>query len=368
MYRTLANDTILSYTDTIMAHRKTTSRLKTARTARNWSQAELAQRAGISRAAVSAIEGGRLVPSVAAALALAKTLRCSVEELFGELDAEAEPPQWAWRPKRETCRYWQARVGERSLLFPVEPTLSGMPPHDGVYSRAALRPLDDPEDRETLMLACCDPAAGLLAARYARTTPFRMIVLPRSSGEALRLLGAGLVHVAGVHLSAADESGGNAAVVRRQLGDGYHLLRVVRWEEGLAVAPRANARSVRSVLRSRLSWVGRDVGSGARQCLDELLAHRRSPRRIAYDHRGVAEAVRCGWADVGVCLQLVSEEAGLKFLSVRRESYDLCYAGSAEADPRIRALVKVVQSSAYRRLVEDLPGYDAAEMGEIHRI
>jgi DNA-binding XRE family transcriptional regulator len=50
--------------------------------ARQWSQADLAQRAGISRAAVSAIEGERLSPSVATALALAAVFECSVEELF----------------------------------------------------------------------------------------------------------------------------------------------------------------------------------------------------------------------------------------------------------------------------------------------
>ena len=40
------------------------------RLAKEWSQAELAERVGISRAAVSAIEGERLSPSVATALAL----------------------------------------------------------------------------------------------------------------------------------------------------------------------------------------------------------------------------------------------------------------------------------------------------------
>ena len=77
----------------------------------------------------------------------------------------------------------------------------------------------------------------------------------------------------------------------------------------------------------------------------ELLADRRTPRRIAYDHRGVAEAVRCGWADVGVCLQLVSEEAGLKFLSVRRESYDLCYAGRDESARGLSFLVALCCTS-----------------------
>jgi len=48
----------------------------TRRVAREWSQADLAARAGISRAAVSAIEGERLSPSVATALALAAVLEC----------------------------------------------------------------------------------------------------------------------------------------------------------------------------------------------------------------------------------------------------------------------------------------------------
>ena len=48
-----------------------TNRVKTSRLARGWSQDDLAARAGIFRAGVSAIETERLVPSTAAALALA---------------------------------------------------------------------------------------------------------------------------------------------------------------------------------------------------------------------------------------------------------------------------------------------------------
>jgi putative molybdopterin biosynthesis protein len=107
------------------------------------------------------------------------------------------------------------------------------------------------------------------------------------------------------------------------------------------------------------------VGSGARQCLDELRADHRPPRRLARDHRGVAEAIRCGWADAGVCLRLTSEEAGLDFLSVRQEHYDLCYAAAMEEDPRIKAMVSVVRSESYRRLMGELSGYATSEVGDI---
>src|SRR5262249_44010161 len=109
-------------------------------------------------------------------------------------------------------------------------------------------------------------------------------------------------------------------------------------------------------------------GSGARQCLDELLAGRRPPRHLAADHRGVAEAIRCGWADVGVCLRLTGEEAGLDFLGLREESYEICYPAAMNHDRRIRSLVEVVRSAGYRRRLGELPGYDSSETGGIQHV
>ena len=51
-------------------------------TLRGWSQEQLARRSGLSRAGISAIETDRLIPSAAAALALAAALDCRVEDLF----------------------------------------------------------------------------------------------------------------------------------------------------------------------------------------------------------------------------------------------------------------------------------------------
>src|SRR5438067_6808669 len=100
---------IVSYTDTIMAHPDPASnRVRQHRRAKGWSQAELAPRAGISRAAVSAIEIDRLVPSVAAALALADAFGCTVEDLFGPQTAATGEPKWAWPPAQSAGRYWHA--------------------------------------------------------------------------------------------------------------------------------------------------------------------------------------------------------------------------------------------------------------------
>jgi len=359
----------MSYSDTIMADAEPeSSRVRVYRQARGWSQAELARRANVSRSAVSAVEGGRLVPSVSSALALAAALGRPVEALFGSGRGGQADPAWAWRPARPGCRYWLAEVRGRTLRYPAEATAAGVTAHDGVVRGGACLPTAEADPAATLVVASCDPAAGLLAAEYARISGFRLLALPRSGRQALALLGQGLVHVAGVHFATGGTSAGNERAVRDAVGGGYRLLRVARWDEGLAVAAGAGVSSAGEAVRAELRWVGREPGSAARQCLDELRPRGRPPRRVARDHRGVAEAVRCGWADVGVCHRLAAEEAGLRVFTVRREQFDLCYPADAEADPRIQALLRVVRSATYRRLLGDLPGCDTAAAGETQTV
>ncbi|HEV8072353.1 MAG TPA: substrate-binding domain-containing protein [Planctomycetaceae bacterium] len=340
-------------------------RIRNERMRRGWSQADLARRAGISRAAVSAIEIDRLTPSVSAALALAQCFGCAVEELFGSRGARGSV-QWAWSPRGAKVRYWQAEVAGRILSFPIEEPLASESAHDGVFAEGTDRCQPEESPARTLVVACCDPAAGLLASQFGRATGMRMIVLGRSSAAALKLLAEDRVHAAGIHLSAAGGRPGNARFVARELGKPAGLLRIARWEEGVAFrSQQEKSTSLQNLLRQRLQWVGREPGSGAEQCQKQLLGSRRLPRRVARDHRGVAEALRSGWADAGVCVRLASEEAGLDFLSVRLEDYDLVFAKSLQDDPRIQALIRVARSAAYRRLLGDLPGYDVAQTGEL---
>jgi molybdate-binding protein/DNA-binding XRE family transcriptional regulator len=342
--------------------------VRAQRDRRGWSQDELARRAGLSRAGVSAIETGRLVPSAAAALALAGAFGLRVEDLFHLPRAHSEEPAWAWAPPRASCRYWEAHVDGRTRLYPVEASALGVVPHDGTYHDSVFQHYGRSEPADTLVMASCDPAGGLLAAELARASGMRLIVLPRTSARALALLKQGLIHAAGIHLARSDAPEGHAEVVRDRLGRGFSLLHVANWEEGLTFAPSQRITSVQAALQSSLRWIGREPGSGARQCLDELRGARRPPRRIASDHRAVAEAIRSGWADLGICLRLTSEEAGLEFLSLRRETYDLCFPDAIKSDPRLKALIDTVRSPSYRRLLGALPGYDCADSGRLQHV
>jgi len=247
-------------------------------------------------------------------------------------------------------------------------TAGGMLEHDGVYENGVCRFRGHEKSEKSLVLAGCDPAAALLATEIQRRTGTRVIILSRSSQQALALLAQGVVHAAGVHLATRQAPEANDRAVRNHLGSGFQLLRVARWQEGLTVSAAAGIRSVRSALRAPLRWVGRQEGSAARECQDELLPRRSPPRRLAHDHRSVAEAIRNGWADAGICLRLVSEEAGLRFFAVREETYEWCLPGAGAPDPLLHALSQTVRSSSYRRLLDDLPGYDARECGEIQQV
>lgn len=350
----------------IMTKRPTSiNRVRECRAATGLTQAELAERAGISRTTVTAIEARRTVPSVAAALALAKALETTVEILFGRRDSADRPSAWAWDPPEKPRTFWAAEVNGQPWLYPAEssPMLTPLP--DGMVACESSLPAVSSTAKETLVIAGCDPAAGLLASEYSRATGMRMLVIPRSSRQALDLLQQGKVHIAGLHLSTEDEPERNSQLVRDTLGSGFELLRIACWQEGIATAPTLGVKSVRGALRSKLRWIGREPGSGARQCLDRLMGNRPGPRHLARHHRGVAEAVQNGWADAGICVQLTCMEAGLGFLPVQEEPYDVCIPRALLDDRRVQALLRVVRSKAYRTLLGQLPGYNTVETGSL---
>jgi putative transcriptional regulator len=62
--------------------RTITNRIKELRTARGWTQEQLALAAGVSRQSINSIERNRYVPSLELALIFARLFACSTEEIF----------------------------------------------------------------------------------------------------------------------------------------------------------------------------------------------------------------------------------------------------------------------------------------------
>ncbi|MDA7575677.1 helix-turn-helix transcriptional regulator [Gammaproteobacteria bacterium] len=64
------------------SHEKLSNNLEELRKAANLTQQELSESAEVSRKSINAIENGIYVPSTVLALKIAKTLDCSIEEIF----------------------------------------------------------------------------------------------------------------------------------------------------------------------------------------------------------------------------------------------------------------------------------------------
>ena len=58
--------------------------LRLLRAERNWSQADLAEKLGVSRQSVNAIETGRFDPSLPLAFKIAQLFQLPIEALFSE--------------------------------------------------------------------------------------------------------------------------------------------------------------------------------------------------------------------------------------------------------------------------------------------
>jgi putative molybdopterin biosynthesis protein len=338
------------------------NRVRDRRIALGFTQAELASKAGISRTAITAIEGQRLVPSVTAAMSIARSLDMTVEALFGSDEASQDSEAWATEPLVANSPYWTAEVSGKHWRFPfaTTPTLSMLPDYTSDAKKSS--------SSRTFVMATCDPAAGLLATIYERVTGMRMIVLSRSSRDSLTLLKEGKVHCAGIHYTTRVEPSKNAQSTIQTVGSECQLLHIAWWNTGIASCSSARIRSVRSAVKSKLSWVWREPGACARISQERLLGADAKPRRVAYSHLAVAQAIRAGWGDAGICVQLASAESGLQFLPIQSEAYDLCIPNAIMSEIRIQSLIQVVRSDEYRTLLDQLPGYITKETGSLTKV
>jgi putative molybdopterin biosynthesis protein len=359
------------------------NRIRTARTARQISQTELARRAAISRQALSAIESGVYQPSVRVALKLARELGDTVESLFAELPFERVDAAVASGAQTAAgTRVALGRVGGRVVAVPYFAAPRALAPAAGIIeqmygSRAAVESLRSAaEINSILLVAGCDPAVSILAGWIARHhAPVTVAAFGRGSKQALDALGAGQVHVAGAHLRHRKTGQYNLDAARHALGHRCTVLvSFGRWELGLATAAR-NPHAIRGFAdlgRRGLKIVNRERGAGARSALDEAIRDLGLEAKAitGYEvevpgHLEVAEAIAAGRADAGVTLRVAAQVYGLGFVPIREERYDLAIPEREMSSTPLRAMMESLTSARFAREVATLCGYDTSAMGNV---
>jgi putative molybdopterin biosynthesis protein len=138
------------------------------------------------------------------------------------------------------------------------------------------------------------------------------------------------------------------------------------------VRPGARIRRVRDLARPGVRLINRQLGSGTRQLIDQLLKREGlAPERIAgyrdeeFTHLAVAATVAAGRADAGFGIRAAAARHKLGFVPLVTETYYLACTRGIFDGTGLRRLLDVMRSRRFRSRVARLPGYDPSECGSV---
>jgi excisionase family DNA binding protein len=212
----------------------------------------------------------------------------------------------------------------------------------------------------------------------------------RESGSALASLNEGTMRgverlqrneviAAAIHFHGHDQSANatdaNIAAVRSM--SGLHdavLVGVARREQGLLLAPGnpKNLHSLSDAVASGATLAVRQPGAGAQLLLERLLArigatpkHLRTFEPPCLTGPALAGAIRAGNADCGIATRAAARTAGLDFLPLVWESFDLLMRQRSYFRTNMQSLVRFLGETRFSQRAAEMSGYDTAASGRI---
>ncbi len=372
-------------------NRNIANHLTALRQKRGFSAAELAQRTGISRQTIYAIESGSYVPNTGVALRLARLLEVTVEDLFA-LPPDASSPtlpseQVTLLPDADAphagdpmqlCRVDKQTVASAASpvpwYLPTADAILVQPPPGRKTGKATVQLFHRDSDLgNRILIAGCDPGISVLA-RHVLRAGVELVVAQRNSSQSLALLKQGMIHVAGTHLRDEESGESNIPAIHRLFArKSVAVISLAVWEEGLVVAV-GNPKSIRSVAdfaRRDVTIVNREPGAGSRHLLDAQLARLGVPTqkvrgydRLAPGHLPAAWRIRAGEADCCIATRAAARVFGLDFIPLVTERYDLAIRRQHLDYPPVQTLLDTLNRAAFRRELEGLGGYDTTLAGQ----
>ncbi len=204
--------------------------------------------------------------------------------------------------------------------------------------------------------------------------------LPEGSEQGLRRLTQGEVVIAAIHLHRLD--GDDEAANPDAVADapGLHdavVLSFARREQGILVAPGnpLGLNDMASIATSRARMAQRPAGAGAQLLLLALLAR----TGIALDALklakpafptgpDIAQAIRAGRIDCGIATRSVAKSAGLDFVPLAWERFDLVMRQRDYFMKGPQALFGFMRCAGFPERAAELGGYDVSDAGVVRLV
>jgi putative molybdopterin biosynthesis protein len=207
-----------------------------------------------------------------------------------------------------------------------------------------------------------------------------LATLPEGSEAGLRRLAHGEVMAAAIHLHRTDGDDDGANAEAAASAPGLHDVVVIafaRREQGLLVPPGNPLKltGVGDVATTRARMALRPNGAGAQLLLLALLAQAGLPFEALNGVKppcptgpDIAQAVRHARADCGIATRAVALAAGLDFVPLTWERFDLALRQRDYFLPGPQALFDFLRLAAFRERAAELKGYDVAETGQVRHV
>lgn len=210
----------------------------------------------------------------------------------------------------------------------------------------------------------------------------------RESGCGLATLAvgseAGLTHflagetiAAAMHLHLLDDPDADANVAAiKSRGDVQDAVMIgfCRREQGFLLAP-VNPKKIGSiddVIAKKARICMRPQGAGAQLLLLSLLHRAKTPldklaavAPVCPTGPDIAQAIRVGRADTGIATRSVANSAGLDFVPIVWERFDLVMRQRDYFQPALQKLLKFLRSDELAARAQEMGGYDLSGIGSV---
>jgi molybdate-binding protein len=201
--------------------------------------------------------------------------------------------------------------------------------------------------------------------------------LPEGSEAGLRRLSRGQVIAAAVHLHRLEGDDDAANIEAVAQAPGLHdavVIAFCRREQGLLVAPGNPLKlsDMATAAKNGARMAQRPEGAGAQLLLLAILARAGIKpdaltlvKPVCPTGPDLAQAIRSGRADCGIASRSVAHAAGLGFVPLLWERFDLVLRQRDYFLPGPQALFEHMRSLAFRAQAAELQGYDVADAGAV---